>query len=905
MRNFLTLLFVLIPFCCFSQFFDDFSDTNIFKENGWQGDLTHFIHKDDRLQLKQAGKSGTSTLFAPYQIEGAHIFEFRVRLDFNPSKYNYTKIYLFSENQTFENAVYVQLGDADDALSLCCQKNKEQTNLIRSIKRVDATSNDLTIRVVRDNTGWTLYSQNDMESSFRKEGFSSALPLSQKTKGYLGIQCIYTSTYSQKFFYHFFQITSFEEKPDPDKPIDPTNPEETVIIENEKPIIDAKGKLAIDSIRFLSNTEIFLFFNKNIDISQATMLFVDEQYALTMKPTQLHHIIKGSVNRPLLDNEQYTVLYHNIFNRNGEREEQGIFNFIYKTNGNPSKPDDSKPDSDSINSEKHPIPRNFGDIVITEIMANPKGISGLPEVEYIELLNRSDSLFNLKGSFFHYGPKAVELPDTLLASHEYIILCHASKSALFNSSVQVLPIPAFPAIANTGKLIYLENKSGNLLHWIEYSDQWYDDPVKDKGGYSLEAIDCDNLYSSPTNWKASQSLKGGTPAYPNSIADENPDHVPPYIIAHSKTENGNLSLFFSKPIFPDAIKDLVNDDRVEQIYYNYPQYQDYQIKLNSSEKEDRFTISLNNICCLSGNPLLERGVLIFGTPDTLQKGDICINELMLNPLKEDALFIELLNHSDKLIDLSEIRLATLKSDSSIETIYSLTQYVTLWEPGCYAVISADPICIFNYYGYKGTPQIICPEKFPSLKPEKGNIALIDRNGNLLDLVYYDESKHVFPSTNNKGISLERINPKSSSSDIHNWIPGDANSLYATPGYKNNATNHVFDEPDTTLITKKGKHFNLIHEKVRLNPDYPESELGIDYIFEQDGYRVNIALYNGNGLKVCQLATDLAIAQSGSLYWKEDWRNSRTAFPGIYILIIEYFDKQKDAGKEKLIFPIVP
>ena len=150
----------------------------------------------------------------------------------------------------------------------------------------------------------------------------------------------------------------------------------------------------------------------------------------------------------------------------------------------------------------------FGSIIFNEIMANPKGISGLPESEYIELYNRTDNVISLKKCTLNYGGKKYLLPDITVDAKNYIVLCNQKYKDLWTANgISVTGVSSFPTLLNTGKLLWLEDEYGNLISWVEYTDSWYKDNKKKDGGYSLECIDSDNLSNNAVNWCAQMMRK--------------------------------------------------------------------------------------------------------------------------------------------------------------------------------------------------------------------------------------------------------------------------------------------------------------------------------------------------------------------------------------------------------------
>ena len=68
------------------------------------------------------------------------------------------------------------------------------------------------------------------------------------------------------------------------------------------------------------------------------------------------------------------------------------------------------------------------------------------------------------------------------------------------------------------KDLSFENPSGQVIDYLVYSDSWYQDAIKDDGGWSLERKNPFNPCSSDKNWIASIDPSGGTPGRKNSTA---------------------------------------------------------------------------------------------------------------------------------------------------------------------------------------------------------------------------------------------------------------------------------------------------------------------------------------------------------------------------------------------------
>jgi hypothetical protein len=143
-----------------------------------------------------------------------------------------------------------------------------------------------------------------------------------------------------------------------------------------------------------------------------------------------------------------------------------------------------------------------GDIVISEIMADPLPQVSLPDKEYIEITNRTEYPLNLKNWRLGTTSQFTVFPETIIPASGIFTLCATQDTAYFRKYGSVIGIKNFPSLTDAGRLLYISDSTGTLIHGIEYSSDWYQDDLKSDGGWSLEMVDLGYPFYGNANWKA-------------------------------------------------------------------------------------------------------------------------------------------------------------------------------------------------------------------------------------------------------------------------------------------------------------------------------------------------------------------------------------------------------------------
>ena len=542
------------------------------------------------------------------------------------------------------------------------------------------------------------------------------------------------------------------------------------------------------------------------------------------------------------------------------------------------------------------------DIVINEIMADPSPSVRLPEWEFVELYNTSDSTINIKNWKLILGKKEFSFKeDTELQSDEYLILCH--KNAVDNLSLYG-NCHAFSSfqITNSGSDIILIDENENLISSVNFDISWHPSTYKKDGGWSLEQIDAFNPCAGKANWSSSNAKAGGTPGMINSIANENIilpklDHINP--ISHNELEvffNQNMNLESLNNIDNYFICELnLSPKKIELINYKH----DY-VKLIFDyffEEGDLYTLNINNVTNCKDIPLDNEIKAQFGMPSEVSRNDIVINEILFNPISPGVDYLELYNRSNKVIDLKEFMFGTIKQsfpnppDTILKEICSESRIML---PHSYVLLSTDKEIVMEQYLDADTDpntDFLDVESFPSFPNEEGHVIICDKNRVPIDEMKYSDKMHYDLLSVTQGVALERVSSENPSMDENNWHSASFNVNYGTPGYKNSATTDINDKIEKNKIS-------IIPEIFSPDGDGDDDICSICYNVENLGCSLNIKVFNTDGLLIRNLFNNNLVSNEGVVHWDGSDDNNRSVTPGIYIIQAEIFDLKGNVARSR-------
>jgi hypothetical protein len=532
-----------------------------------------------------------------------------------------------------------------------------------------------------------------------------------------------------------------------------------------------------------------------------------------------------------------------------------------------------------------------GDIIISEIMADPSPSVTLPAREYLELYNRALEPLNLKNWSLSDGITKSNFPNTVIAPGSYMILCQMEDTVLFKSYGKTIGMKSFPALANEGKILFIRDGKGTLIHGIEYSSGWYGDVLKSDGGWSLEIIDSDYPFFGDGNWQASESEEGGTPGRINSVSGVNRDNIFSGIENVFPDDSSTVRIRFSEPI-PGLTMKIegikIEGSEIETLINSDPLLRDYTAFLSQPlRKGIIYTMSAGEeITDFAGNKM-DKNEFRFGLPEKAGSGDILFNEILFNPLPDEPDFIEFYNCSEKIINVSDLLLVSVNDelhDTSSVVLVSPENHCLM--PRNYNVITSDKSALLRRFPSSDPDNIFKVSSLPSMPDDKGHLILFNRSLEKIDEVFYDEKMHYSLLGGNEGISLEKVTTNGNSADKTMWHSASESSGWGTPG----AVNSVLIEHQG-----KGDKVNLSSTKITPDNDGNEDILVINFMLKGLGNIISIEIFDEAGRFVKRLTDNLFAGPEVSIVWNGTDEDENLVGTGIYILLITVFD---DTGKSE-------
>lgn len=525
------------------------------------------------------------------------------------------------------------------------------------------------------------------------------------------------------------------------------------------------------------------------------------------------------------------------------------------------------------------------DLLISEIMADPEPINSFPAVEFVELSNVSGNILTLEDMKLVAGNDVAVLDSFILFPYEKVILCRKNDAFLLESYGKALGVSGFPSLSNGGELLELRNSGFELIHFVEYSDDWYGNELKKDGGYTLEMIDLNNPCGTANNWKGAKNNEYGTPGKENSVADENPDTEKPNLIRAIALNETTLFVEF------DEICD--SQSMVHELNYGFPNNNDFNItdlsyaelpftsailRLNQSlEKNVIYEIKPRDIKDCVGNVQAQQ-IIDFALPDSVDSMDVVINEVLFNPFKGEADFVELYNRSRKYLDLNKMLLATRNDDGELENIKPIAENPFLFRPGAYLVLTEDAESIGSQY-FVENPDMLAIADLPTLADNEGKVVLLNQDTMVIDELSYLDDWHFALLVNDEGFSLERINPDAETQNEANWNSASSASGGATPTYQN--SQFAETEPSESIIELSSESFSP-------DNDGFEDKLGIT--IKADGNKtLSLRIFDLDGSLVTNLVANDILGTNSLYSWDGFDAKGIKAPVGVYILLFEIAD----------------
>lgn len=850
------LILLLLPLWAHAQLQDNFSDGNFNQNPSWTGDANSFI-VNAQYQLQSNGPAITGTtlyLTTPSQAVVGTTWEFWANLKLATSSSNYTDIYLISDKEnlaaTDANGYFVRIGNTADEVSLY-RKDAGKT-AVMIINGQDGTigssANVVRVQVTRSiNYEWELsIDVTGTGQSYVSQG--KVTDATHKRSLYFGVLVRYTSANSKGFYFDDFKVTDLQ-----------------------PPVLE--------ELQTMTTQELILRFNEPLQLQQAQNT---ANYTLngSIKPTIAELTEAGTVRLAFSQNFRFgsnTLMIANL---------QDLY-------GNSL----SSPNERSFTFVPPAVLPGYNELIITEIMADETPVIGLPAQEYIELYNAtSDKVLTLQGIRYSDATSATTLPNVQLQPGEYAVVVPNTQVANFMQYGKVIGISNFPGLNNSGELLQLRQPNGKLIFALNYSDSWYKDAVKREGGWSLEMIDITNPCAGSNNWTASVDTRGGTPAKANSVAATNPDNTPPAIADATAIAPDRILLRFNERLDSTQAANVVNYSispaiTIASAQVQGPLFTEVILILAAPLQERQlYTLTARSITDCSGNLSSQALSTTVALPSVPAPGDVVINEILFNPRPNGVDFVELINRSDKYINLKDWKLANTSGDT-ISNIKTITTASYVLAPGQYVVLTSNPDNIKTNYPAAKEQTFLRMSSLPSYPDAAGTVVLLQPDGKVADRVSYTADMHFALLDDENGVSLERIrvDGPSVSSNFHSA----ATTVFATPGYKNSQA-------------QEGRQwqqaFKIEPQVFSPDGDGIDDFATINYNTSQTGFVANITVFDAQGHEVRKLVRNELLANNGFFRWDGLKQDGTKAAIGYYVFYIELFglNGEKSQHKEKVV-----
>lgn len=513
------------------------------------------------------------------------------------------------------------------------------------------------------------------------------------------------------------------------------------------------------------------------------------------------------------------------------------------------------------------------ELLITEIQPDNTPENQLPQSEYFELYNASNSVLDLAGCTINAGSTTTgKFPPYLLKPGEYVVACGTSYTGLF-PGVQSVGVTSFPALSQDGSKLTLNNANGQWVHQMHYSSKDFSPLSLLNSGWSLEMIDLANVCDQYGNWAVSTSAKGGTPGLVNSVSASKPDLTSPKL---KKTV----------VLSPTSVKvtwdELIDSATLATLPITFPS--GYTLGQQSIPNSDFSSLQFSFSPALEPNQTIavilglvrdcwgnvtEPQTISVSLPAKADSNSWILNEVLYYPQTGGTDYVELKNISDKYLDLMELQIGN-KTDKR-----PMVTEPTIIAPGGFALLTGSIGLTLRDYP-RGKSENFVETTLPSFNSDSGTVRIYGPGNAIWQQFSYSDKMQVKILDVTKGVSLERISKDLPVRVASSWHSASADAGYGTPGYENSQSRSV--APDDA--------FSADPKTFSPNGDGNKDFTIFTYDQSKNGMIGNLRIYSADGFLIRNLAQSANLGTRGFWQWDGITEEGRKARMGMYVAVLE-------------------
>lgn len=572
----------------------------------------------------------------------------------------------------------------------------------------------------------------------------------------------------------------------------------------------------------------------------------------------------------------------------------------------------------------HPQLPLFGDLVINEVMADPQPRVYLPDMEYVELYNRTSESVSLEHWTLAVNARSYEFPECTIAPGGYLICTQDPVIFGTSDSLAVSLFKSSVSLPNTGGEISLYDPYFRLIHRVEYGSPYPADPDKSEGGWSLENADPDYLCGEYPSWQYSISNLGGTPAKPNSaVLDISDDSGP--LVAFTGIITGEISQNASyKGMEPgdgewNAVGQRASENRAVMLHFHEPvlvtEHQEAMISagdyrwipqgsvpfsdralvlpLPSGSGESLWEVQVDEVADCTGNR--SQGLIVpVGLPVPPPDGKLLLSEVLYHPAGDGSEYFELFNAGNSWLDLYDIHFSVGQPGELAVGRKEITEESHLLAPGGYVVLCRNREALLDEWGLSAVAPVVAAEGWTQLPDQGACIQLVDRAGQKLDGFCYHDSLHQDLLADYTGIALERVSFHTELPAGQGWTSASFASGYGTPGRENSQWLNREEQESAQEVLR------LYPQVFSPDGDGYEDLLEIDLVIPDPFGLYDMLILDRSGNFIRQLVAGGNTGRGDRLYWDGKDRAGHLVPPGLYIVHCRLYGASGSLVKRKAV-----